>query len=219
MFTGCEKCKKITELCICNSIEAQDSRLHVLILQHPQEPDKDLGSALLAHKGLKNSTLKVGLSWPNLTAALGRKAIPGEWAVLYLGSGIKGLTPGKREQSQLIFVNKKGETADRPEKLEGIIVLDGTWSQAKALWWRNAWLLKCKRAVLVPASASLYRELRKEPRRECLSTIETIAESMVVLRERPELGENLRAAFSDLLQRQRARLKAEKVAAKTSQEV
>src|SRR5690606_35456711 len=112
-----------------------------------------------------------GLSWPNMTAALGRKAVPSEWAVLYLGSGAKGMASLHREESQLLFVNKRGETTDRPEKLEGIIILDGTWSQAKALWWRNAWLLKCKRAILVPAKPSLYRELRKEPRRECLSTI------------------------------------------------
>jgi len=34
--------------------------------------------------------------------------------------------------------------------IEGVVLLDGTWSQAKALWWRNAWMLKCQRVILGP---------------------------------------------------------------------
>jgi hypothetical protein len=29
-------------------------------------------------------------------------------------------------------------------------VLDGNWAQAKALWWRNAWLTRLRRFVVVP---------------------------------------------------------------------
>ena len=172
----CEQCQKSPALCVCDAIEPQQTQLHVLILQHPQEPDHDLGSALLSHLALPNSTLKVGLSWRNLAAALGRKeAFPSQWAVLYLGSGVKAAGP----VNPLQFVSQKGEPIKKPEQLEGIIVLDGTWSQAKTLWWRNAWLLKCKRIILTPQHASQYKELRKEPRKECLSTIESIAEASV----------------------------------------
>ena len=48
-------------------------------------------------------------------------------------------------------------------------MLDGTWSQAKALWWRNAWMLKCQRVILGPAQPSRYGKLRKEPRGDGLS--------------------------------------------------
>ena len=44
------------------------------------------------------------------------------------------------------------------------MLLDGTWSQAKALWWRNAWMLKCQRVILGPKRPSRYGKLRKEPR-------------------------------------------------------
>ena len=180
---------------------------HVLILQHPQEPDKDLGSALIAHLSLPNSTLKIGLSWPNLKKALGREAMPSKWAVLYLGSGTKTEKP----KPGLQLVSKAGVPLPDQNQikadLEGIIVLDGTWSQAKTIWWRNAWLLKLRRAILTPSHPSLYRELRREPRGECLSTIESVAQSLEALGEKAEVRSDLSELFKKLLEKQRARLK------------
>ena len=51
--------------------------------------------------------------------------------------------------------------------IEGIVLLDGTWSQAKALWWRNAWMLKCQRVILGPKRPSRYGQAppRAAPRR------------------------------------------------------
>src|ERR1700689_148934 len=158
----CSKCHKEKILCICDMIAPLKTKLHVLILQHPQEPDKELGSARIAHLALENSTLNVGLSWPNLSRALGRPAIHGNWGVLYLGG--------------------KSESSDRHGlpgvPLEGIVVLHGTWAEAKTMWGRNPWLPKLKRLVLKPSRRSLYGRLRKEPRRECLSTIESVAEGL-----------------------------------------
>jgi DTW domain-containing protein YfiP len=196
----CPKCLKRPELCICDRIQPLDHSIHVLILQHPQEPDQDLGTARLAHLALKNSTLKVGLSWPNLTKALGREAQPNKWVVLYLGSGIKGQSS---RQAGLQYISRKGTPVLTPKGIEGIVILDGTWSQAKALWWRNAWLLKLNRAILVPSQPSLYRELRKEPRKECLSTIESIGEALVASGEPIGINEVLRSLFSQLLEKYR----------------
>jgi DTW domain-containing protein YfiP len=204
---ACAQCDKAPELCICSSIVPRQTALHVVVLQHPQEPDKELGSARLAHLALPNSTLKVGLSWPNLKKATGREdAQSSRWAVLYLGSGIKGKPASG---TPLTFVSKSGAPIDAPsDGLDGIVILDGTWSQAKTLWWRNAWLLKLKRVVLTPQYKSLYRELRKEPRRECLSTIESIAECLTALGESAEVEKSLKKLFGELLDKQRARLKA-----------
>lgn len=206
----CPRCDKRLELCVCETVRPLETRLHVLILQHPQEPDKDLGSAKLAHLSLPNSTLRIGLSWPNLAKALGRPAENQRWAVLYLGSGIKGPSrPG------ITFVTKKAEMLNEQASardLDGIVVIDGTWSQAKTIWWRNAWLLKLRRAVLVPKHKSLYKELRREPRRECVSTIEAIAEALEALGEPQTVSDSLRKTFGELLEKQRARLKSRKTA-------
>ncbi|NCX93546.1 MAG: DTW domain-containing protein [Gammaproteobacteria bacterium] len=205
---SCSQCEKIPPLCLCPEIIPHKTTLHVLILQHPQEPDHDLGSARLSHLALPNSTLKIGLSWRNLGAILGKPQVdPSKWAVLYLGSGIKG---DHSSHEALQFVSKDGKPVPRPNSLEGIVVLDGTWSQAKALWWRNAWLLKLKRAILVPQRPSLYKELRKEPRRECLSTIESVAEMLEALGESPETSQHLRELFASLLNKARLERKRQK---------
>lgn len=63
---NCENCLKTKNLCICDLAREFENKIQVLILQHPQEPDKTLGAAKLSQLCLKNSAIKVGLSWPNL---------------------------------------------------------------------------------------------------------------------------------------------------------
>lgn len=231
--SDCPRCLKPEALCVCEHVKPLKTRVHVLILQHPQEPDKELGSARLAHLSLPSSTLKIGLSWRNLASALGREAQPQKWAVLYLGSGAKPAAAARSKPSAkpqkasghgasrlppLLLLDKHGvplpDSEEILETLEGIVILDGTWSQAKTLWWRNAWLLKLRRAVISPEGRSLYGELRREPRRECLSTIESIAHALVGLGESPSVGNGLNALFSKLLDRKREMDKARRASRK-----
>lgn len=200
----CENCYKKKSLCICEGLEIFENKFFVLILQHPQEPDKELGSARIANLSLKNSKLKVGLSWSNLKKLIGEDANPAEWAVLYLGTKVN-YQPVKTDspKDEIIILNKNGNKHDNNDEilsnLKGIIVLDGTWAQAKAMWWRNAWLLKVRRAVIFPSQKSLYGNLRKEPRRECVSTIEAIAVSLNALGEAAEIKQGLVGAFQKLI--------------------
>ncbi len=175
------------------------TRLRVLILQHPQEPGHELGSAPLVQLSLQKAQIRTGLSWPNLKNALnGEETPPSRWVVLYLGSGIKTLDAQVKTSSPpLQFVSRKGTAvrAPLPEDLDGLVILDGTWSQAKTLWWRNPWLLKLKRAILNPKERSLYGNARKEPRRECLSTLESVAESLLMLGEPQQVHDQLKENF------------------------
>src|SRR3954468_20362317 len=83
----CPSCRKPLPLCICDSITPIENRIALLILQHPQEQDRALGTARLAALHFRNAVVKIGLSWPSLAKALGRPvADPSRWAVLYLGS-------------------------------------------------------------------------------------------------------------------------------------
>jgi hypothetical protein len=204
--TVCPKCLKEDLLCICDGIVRLSTRRHVLILQHPQEPDKELGTARIAHLALANSTMRIGLSWPNLSKALGRPAIHGNWGVLYLGGQPEKSGRGQAKPERLAITAKAGKAVDvSGAGLEGIVALDGTWAQAKTMWWRNAWLLKLKRLVLHPSRPSLYGKLRKEPRRECLSTIESVAEALEALGEDAAVCEALRGHFGRLLGKYQAR--------------
>jgi DTW domain-containing protein YfiP len=191
-----------------------DNRVEVLILQHPQEKHEILGTAALAAQSFKRATLKIGLSWPSLSKVLGRSVDPKRWAVLYLGSAKAGELAAGRE---MVAVDRKGAAlADQAAALagiEGVIVLDGSWSQAKALWWRNAWMLKCRRVVLGPRRPSRYGKLRREPRRDALSTIEAAALLVSRLENRPEIETTLGASFDQLLERHRAARKSSDAAA------
>ncbi len=190
-------------------VNAFPNRIKVLILQHPQEPDKTLGSASLLVRALENAELKVGLSWRSLRAVAGEDALPAEWAVLYLGS------KGKKFPEAVNFVSQKNNPVPAPPGLKGLVVLDGTWSQAKALWWRNAWLLKLKRVVLQPPHPSLYGRLRKEPRAEALSTIESCALALERMDPRgAELRTHLTDAFQRMLREYRDRQSARALPAK-----
>ena len=202
----CPRCLKPRSLCVCEGIAPIDSKVSLLILQHPQEQDRELGTARLTALHFKDALLKIGLSWPSLTKILGRPTDPQRWAILYLGSvKAKAVLP-KRD---IVVVNKSGNAVDHQDsalrEIEGIILLDGTWSQAKALWWRNGWMLKCKRVVLGPKRPSRYGKLRREPRSDGLSTIEAAAMLLARLERKPEIETALHASFERLLARYRER--------------
>jgi DTW domain-containing protein YfiP len=188
-----------------DTITPFDTRVQVVILQHPQEQDRDLGTAGLTVRHFRTAVLKVGLSWPSLSKLLGRKVDPHRWAVLYLGSAKAAtLAPGR----EVVLLNRKGEAEKDQDALlrgiEGVVLLDGNWSQAKALWWRNAWMLKCRRVILGPVRPSRYGQLRREPRRDSLSTIEAAALLVSRLENRPDIETALMASFEKLLANYRA---------------
>lgn len=201
----CPHCQKPMPLCICDSVTQIKNRLSLLILQHPQEQDRVLGTARLLAKHFEDAIVRVGLSWPSLSKALGRPVEnASHWAVLYLGSaGAADLDA----EGEIVALNRKGEVAENQRailgKLEGVVLLDGTWSQAKALWWRNPWMLKCQRVILNPAHPSRYGRLRKEPRKDGLSTIEAAATILAGLERRPDIADTLHASFERLLTRYR----------------
>jgi tRNA-uridine aminocarboxypropyltransferase len=203
--SDCSRCLKPLPLCICDTVEPIDNRVALLILQHPQEQDRALGTARLTALHFRDATFKIGLSWPSLTKALGRPVDPQRWAVLYLGSARAAqLAPGR----DVVVLDRKGAALPDQEtalaEIEGVVVLDGTWSQAKTLWWRNAWMLKCRRVVLGPDRPSRYGKLRREPRRDGLATIEAAALLLSRIEGRPEIAFKLHRNFERMLERYRA---------------
>jgi hypothetical protein len=176
---------------VCDRIVTFPTERRVLVLQHPQEQDAVLGSAQIVVASLPKAKLVVGLSWRNLGHALGEENVDvRRWAVLFPA----------REQ---------GDPADaggavlEPSSLEGIVVLDGTWSKAKTLWWRNPWLNKLNRLPLRPTQPSIYGRLRLEPRREFVSTLESVAAALTLCGESPEIEAGLTRTFRTLVQRVR----------------
>jgi DTW domain-containing protein len=202
---GCPRCRKPEALCVCGDIVPIDNRVAVVILQHPQEQDRALGTARLTALHFRNALLKVGLSWPGLARILGRPIDPRRWAILYLGSAKTARLDADRD---IVLLDRKGEPERDQDALlrdiEGVVLLDGNWSQAKALWWRNPWMLKCRRVILRSARRSRYGALRREPRRDSLATIEAAGMLVSRLEGRPEIEAALEATFARLLARARS---------------
>jgi hypothetical protein len=169
-------------------VEPIDNRLFALVLQHPQEKREVLATAAATCAALRQAALVVGLSWPNLARALGRPADARQWAVLYLGSARPAAFGLERE---IVALDRSGmPTADQDamlRSLAGVVLLDGSWSEAKTLWWRNPWLLRLRRLVLNPGHRSRFGRLRREPRREALSTLEAAALLLKHLDGGPEI--------------------------------
>lgn len=182
--------------------ETVDNKVTVLVLQHPQEQDHALGTAGLLAQTLADARLAVGLSWRNLGHALGEPGKAHDWGVLYLGSA-HATGPGP-----LIAVDRKGATLPNQEMalsgLKGLVVLDGNWAQAKALWWRNAWLTKLRRFVVVPDGPSLYGNLRQEARPDAVSTLEAVALALSALEDVPDMREKILVPFRALIAKARA---------------
>ena len=198
----CPRCRKPLALCVCEALVEHRGKVQVLVLRHPQEKDRALGTAGMIELQIAGAKIVTGLSWRNLGAVLKQPADPKDWGVLYQGA--KAARPGK-DAPPLVAVDKKGTPlADQQAGLKGIkglIVIDGTWSQAKTLWWRNAWLLKCRRLVLAPERPSAYGKLRREPRRDSLSTLEAAALAVSVLERDDKLYDRLTAPLRLLVQK------------------
>ncbi|MFO1160185.1 MAG: tRNA-uridine aminocarboxypropyltransferase [Reyranellaceae bacterium] len=178
-----------------------DNKLAVLILQHPQEQDRVLGTARLIAGTLAKARVVVGLSWRNLGHALGAPAEPRNWGVLYLGSSqVRDMA---RSDGPLIAVDQQGaplsDQVTARADLDGLVALDGNWAQAKALWWRNAWLTRLRRFVVVPDGPSLYGDLRREARPGAVSTLEAVALALSVLEGDAALREGLLLPFRELI--------------------
>lgn len=205
----CARCDKPTALCVCDRITPQRVRTRVLVVQHPREQDRDIGTAPLLRAALPDACeVRVGLSWASLGHCLGDESVdPKRWAVLYPHSLKKPLPP-ELVAAPVVLLDRHGDPMPAGTRVEGVVVLDGTWSQAKALWWRNAWMLKLSRLVLHPTEPSIYGRLRREPRREALSTLEAVADVLVANGEPEAVRAELRKAFRTMVQRARDHFKA-----------
>jgi DTW domain-containing protein YfiP len=189
----CDTCHRPTVACVCDRITSYPTQRRILILQHPQEQDALLGSAQILVASLPKARLVVGLSWPNLGAALGEEGVDvRRWAVLFPQREAVA-TPGP----------STARASVPPSALEGIVVLDGTWSKAKTLWWRNPWLSKLSRLTLEPKKPSIYGRLRAEPRRDFVSTLESVAAALTLCGEAAEIEAGLERVFRTLVQRVR----------------
>ena len=199
--TVCANCFREKQMCICDAAKSFSNKIKVLILQHPQEQFKVLNSARLTRLILQNSSLRVGLSWPNFKRVCGDDSMPSEWGILYLKNELhlssNNNNSKKRvdENSAMSVTDKNGRIIEELPQIKGIIVIDGSWKQAKAMWWRNPWFLRLNRVSLNPKHPSLRKQIKKTG----LSTIEATALALGELGEDTSICQSMIKQYEELI--------------------
>jgi len=180
----CARCRRPERVCYCAALPHLPTRTRVVILQHPRERDMPIGTARMASLCLPSAALHVGVRWgehPALAAALADPAHPP--ILLYPG-------PGARDVLR-----------EPPPGPVTLVVVDGTWSQAKNVVRDNPILRALPRYAFAAPEPSQYR-IRKEPAAEYCSTIEALMYVLGALEGEP-------ARFRALLEPLRAMVDAQ----------
>ena len=174
----------IAGACFCDRITLLATRTRILLLQHPRERHVAIGTARMAHLALPSSCLRVGLDFaedPEVLAALARSP---ETYVLFPGPGALSVEQLPRDRALTL------------------IVLDGTWWQARKLLKLNPALGRLPRVAFRPQARSAYI-IRRQPDDFCVSTIEALAEVLEVLEPEGGRFERLLDPFHAMVERQR----------------
>jgi len=163
----CGRCRRPASVCYCHALPRLDTATRVVILQHPRERDMPIGTARMASLCLPRAELRVGVRWTGelLAGAIGDPARPA--ILLYPGPGARDIL------------------RDPPRGPVTLIVVDGTWSQARTVVRDNPVLQALPRYAFATPEPSHYR-IRREPRAEYVSTIEALMHVLGALEGEPE---------------------------------
>ncbi len=155
----------------------------MLLLQHPRERRMPVGTARMAHLSLPGSILRSALDFSN--DDLVQRAIRGPGPAYVLFPGPQSLPVQSLPQQGPLT----------------LVVLDGTWSQARKLLTLNPWLQTLPRVGFTPRTASAY-QIRQQPAPGCVSTIEALAEILSYVEPDGGRFERLLDPFVEMVDRQ-----------------
>lgn len=155
-----------------------------MILQHPRERLVAIGTARMATLCLPNAKLHIGVRWDShapLAAALSDPSHPP--ILLYPGEGARDIL------------------TDPPKGPVTLVVVDGTWSQAKNVVRDNPILRALPRYAFTAPEPSNYR-IRREPCVEYVSTIEALMHVLGALEGAPDRFRALLAPLNAMVDAQ-----------------
>ncbi len=161
--TYCYTCLRPKRVCLCNSIVVENNTCTIGILQHPNEVGKTFNTAKIAQLSLANSFLFTGVSF-NDHNAFNQK-------LSTLNSSKVGVLYPSPEAIDL---------SEAPKDLECLIVVDGTWPEAKQILKKTDCFKSIQHYAFTPKSISRY-SLRQEPDVNYVCSLEAIVESLRIL--------------------------------------
>ena len=173
-------------MCYCSLLPRLETATRVVILQHRRERDMALGTARMARLSLPNAELHVGVDWADSAPLARALSDPERPPVL--------LYPGP---------NARDILREPPVGPVTLVVVDGTWAQARAVVRDNPILNALPRYAFSAPEPSRYR-IRREPRAEYCSTIEALMHVLGVLEGDPEKFRALLVPFEAMIDAQLA---------------
>ncbi len=178
----CPRCQRPLRTCLCAWVRATANRLPVLVLQHPQEAVHAKGSVRLLQCSLSHCTVRVGTQFAPAALADWLGA-PGSSVLLFPGAAGPpaagaGLPPGLPKPP--------------PARL---VLLDGTWRQARGLLRQHPLLQALPRWSLPTLAAPRYA-IRRAHQPAQRSTLEAACAALGLLEDRPAHYQALLDGFS-----------------------
>ena len=178
----CYRCWRTKILCLCNRVRVVDNPVEILYLQHPNERTMPFNTARLAHLSLTRSRLVHGLRFDGTPT-------------------IRDLLPRKEKVGILFPSPVAKDLGEAPRDLETLVIIDGTWREAKKIIYLSPTLLEFPHYAFVPEKPSNYR-IRKEPKDEFISTIEATVTALRILDRDPSKYQELLDLFDRMVDRQ-----------------
>ncbi len=149
-------------MCFCDAIKPIGHRTAVVILQHRRERFHPFNTARIVSESLRDCELLVAYN----------SELSEQFEALSLHDDVGLLYPGP----QSTLLNEVAQ--NRPPSQ--LIVLDGTWHQAKTLYRDIPRLHQLPQYRLAPSTPGRYR-IRREPNEHALSTLEATAAALMAL--------------------------------------
>lgn len=185
----CKDCNRPPIQCLCDFIPNQNNKIEidtrVLVLQHPVEARrKTVSTVPLLNLVLKDCQVLVGRSFDDeleklIDESVLENRIP---LVLFPNDGAITLDDPKSMEKFHSETNSVSNNQWRTNKYL-LIVVDGTWTQAKRMVRYSPILLQKCQAVQFKGTSdpSIYDSIRKQPETFCLSTLESCARTLKLL--------------------------------------
>lgn len=184
----CVRCRRSRATCFCASVRPFTVGFDLVLLQHPNERRCSVTTARMTHLCVAGSTLFEGAGFAGHARVNAMLADPARHCVvLYPG-------PGSVEAGSPEWRVPDGR------KLT-VFVIDGTWSTAATMLRRTPAIAALPRISFRASGPSGYR-FKRQPRPECLSTIEATHELIAALEPGCEPRGRLLELFDTMVESQ-----------------
>jgi len=175
---SCSNCQRPLPACWCPHLPSPriTSTIKLVVLQHPGETKRNIRTCRMLELGLASGccTVYSGRKFPGINTNLGGILSDPSTRILYPGPDSVPLT------------------SLPSSSVSTLVILDGTWDQARKLFSRNP-LLQAVPKVSISLSTPSEYVVRTQPFAGCMSTLEVGVHSIAIIENRQDIVEPLLA--------------------------